>query len=559
MSNTQTARSRNQSISRQEQSRAITVGRDSDRIDRVASLIKTYKYRNSLGETPALSPPNNIAEVLLESRSITPVIIPNPQIFNGTPRHPMDSLVLDQAEGKQDVFESSNLAGLKNSKLNPNSVISDYAPSLDLKSPVVNISDRQPLLQSSSQGTNTKALELEVTAPKIIDDTQLLSKLDLHHVNLNGLNLSESDTPEFVSSKPRKSISVVQDTSSHQTAENLPLIVPAAEIISQKANDHKISPKFIPVLIDDHHAMVSDMEDNHTNTKDSFDNTITSDESGPRRSKRVSLVSGIKSLFSKSIEALKGNTCNISVPLISKAKLQSNPSPPIFVPVIYPKSAPNLTDSRTSIGGLDFNEPLKGTSRSKSTSSLQINSNHEVNKDISTWKRKESSQDDFEKFKGTSATISADFNPIDIPVSNMGSWGDLLNFKASDFNSSTAINSEETSKVNISSKNKYLDEDPKVLALNLFQKTHPGITPEMTSPFLGANTNFHLLVRTFYMQNFSFNQMSLDDAFRCICDNLKLGGETQCVDRILLAFATRFYECNPELTHLYKCVGKNNF
>lgn len=55
-----------------------------------------------------------------------------------------------------------------------------------------------------------------------------------------------------------------------------------------------------------------------------------------------------------------------------------------------------------------------------------------------------------------------------------------------------------------------------------------------------------------YMNNFDFANIRLDEAFRALCSKLYLKGESQQLDRIIEAFAKRYFECNP--TTILHCV-----
>lgn len=48
------------------------------------------------------------------------------------------------------------------------------------------------------------------------------------------------------------------------------------------------------------------------------------------------------------------------------------------------------------------------------------------------------------------------------------------------------------------------------------------------------------------MQFFVFNDMRLDNAFRKLCSKLYFKAEAQQIDRILEAFANRYWECNTD-------------
>ncbi|KAI8641190.1 hypothetical protein BD408DRAFT_346530 [Parasitella parasitica] len=57
------------------------------------------------------------------------------------------------------------------------------------------------------------------------------------------------------------------------------------------------------------------------------------------------------------------------------------------------------------------------------------------------------------------------------------------------------------------------------------------------------------------MNNFDFANQRLDNAFRTLCSKLYLKAESQQLDRIIEAFAKRYYECNPEtMLHCFDVV-----
>lgn len=49
----------------------------------------------------------------------------------------------------------------------------------------------------------------------------------------------------------------------------------------------------------------------------------------------------------------------------------------------------------------------------------------------------------------------------------------------------------------------------------------------------------------YYMQYFDMRGQNLVDSFRDLCKKLHLKAESQEIDRIIGAFSTRYYECNP--------------
>ncbi|KAI9244054.1 hypothetical protein EDC94DRAFT_629959 [Helicostylum pulchrum] len=48
-----------------------------------------------------------------------------------------------------------------------------------------------------------------------------------------------------------------------------------------------------------------------------------------------------------------------------------------------------------------------------------------------------------------------------------------------------------------------------------------------------------------YMSRFNFSELNVEQAFRNLCSKLYLQGETQQIDRVLVQFADRYFECNP--------------
>ena len=58
-----------------------------------------------------------------------------------------------------------------------------------------------------------------------------------------------------------------------------------------------------------------------------------------------------------------------------------------------------------------------------------------------------------------------------------------------------------------------------------------------------------------YMAHFDFTDVELEQAFRSLCSKLHFKGETQQIDRVLLEFSTRYFECNPDC--VLKSIGMN--
>lgn len=57
-----------------------------------------------------------------------------------------------------------------------------------------------------------------------------------------------------------------------------------------------------------------------------------------------------------------------------------------------------------------------------------------------------------------------------------------------------------------------------------------------------------------YMSHFSFQNLTIEQAFRKLCSKLHLNGETQQIDRVLLQFSTRYFQCNNN--SIFGSVGK---
>ncbi|KAI8984095.1 hypothetical protein BDF20DRAFT_365079 [Mycotypha africana] len=70
------------------------------------------------------------------------------------------------------------------------------------------------------------------------------------------------------------------------------------------------------------------------------------------------------------------------------------------------------------------------------------------------------------------------------------------------------------------------------------------VSKEKMASWLGQKDPFHQAVLYEYMQFFDFKAMRLDGAFRKLCSKLYFKAEAQQIDRILEAFAQRYWDCN---------------
>ncbi|KAI8145053.1 hypothetical protein BJV82DRAFT_46184 [Fennellomyces sp. T-0311] len=68
---------------------------------------------------------------------------------------------------------------------------------------------------------------------------------------------------------------------------------------------------------------------------------------------------------------------------------------------------------------------------------------------------------------------------------------------------------------------------------------------EHIAEWIGNGKSLSMTILQHYFLYFDFTNMRLDDAFRKLCGKLHLKAETQQIDRILVEFANRYWDCNP--------------
>ncbi|KAJ3123718.1 hypothetical protein HK098_001696 [Nowakowskiella sp. JEL0407] len=100
----------------------------------------------------------------------------------------------------------------------------------------------------------------------------------------------------------------------------------------------------------------------------------------------------------------------------------------------------------------------------------------------------------------------------------------------------------------------YGSKDPFEVAHLLHSNEFPGVKKNEVSSIIGKNDEFHTAVLFEYMNCFDFTGMNLDVAFRKLCTQLHLNGETQQIDRILFQFSRRYWECNPYSQNLFRSI-----
>ncbi|KAI6505638.1 hypothetical protein MCOR13_003995 [Pyricularia oryzae] len=89
-------------------------------------------------------------------------------------------------------------------------------------------------------------------------------------------------------------------------------------------------------------------------------------------------------------------------------------------------------------------------------------------------------------------------------------------------------------------------------AQKIFDGNEDFITKEKAAAWMGEEGPIRQRTLHVYMSLFDFSSRSIVASLRDVCNRLILRGETQQVDRILAAFATRWCDCNPD--HGFKAI-----
>ncbi|OBZ90732.1 PH and SEC7 domain-containing protein C11E3.11c [Choanephora cucurbitarum] len=88
--------------------------------------------------------------------------------------------------------------------------------------------------------------------------------------------------------------------------------------------------------------------------------------------------------------------------------------------------------------------------------------------------------------------------------------------------------------------------DPQECAARLWYEDSTFVESERIAEWLGQSKPLNTSTLHEYMKYFDFATMRLDSAFRKVCSKLYFRAEAQQIDRILEAFAKRYWECNPK-------------
>ncbi|GAN03834.1 sec7 domain-containing protein [Mucor ambiguus] len=89
-------------------------------------------------------------------------------------------------------------------------------------------------------------------------------------------------------------------------------------------------------------------------------------------------------------------------------------------------------------------------------------------------------------------------------------------------------------------------DSPKQCASRLWEEDESFVQRERIAEWLGQSKELNADTLSEYMNYFEFATMRLDSAFRKVCSKLYFRAEAQQIDRILEAFAKRYWECNPK-------------
>ncbi|PVV05045.1 hypothetical protein BB560_000435 [Smittium megazygosporum] len=118
------------------------------------------------------------------------------------------------------------------------------------------------------------------------------------------------------------------------------------------------------------------------------------------------------------------------------------------------------------------------------------------------------------------------------------------------------MNPPFSSQTKISNPSTPNDDTPSALAKYIFsfydQQNYPlynvkfDLPPQEFASFLGGNLPINQKTLSIYISFFDFTNMKLIDCMRLLCSKLPIQGETQVVDRVILALAQRFIECNKD-------------
>ncbi|KAL1924861.1 uncharacterized protein VTP21DRAFT_4515 [Calcarisporiella thermophila] len=109
-----------------------------------------------------------------------------------------------------------------------------------------------------------------------------------------------------------------------------------------------------------------------------------------------------------------------------------------------------------------------------------------------------------------------------------------------------AGDSVTTRKSRRTSEQSKIDSEAQLIAKRCFEGDEGFLRQDQVLKFLSSTKELNSRALTYYMLNFDFAGIRLDDALRRMCERLYIKGETQQIDAILAGFARRYWECNPK-------------
>ncbi|KAI9322735.1 hypothetical protein BX666DRAFT_1897992 [Dichotomocladium elegans] len=90
------------------------------------------------------------------------------------------------------------------------------------------------------------------------------------------------------------------------------------------------------------------------------------------------------------------------------------------------------------------------------------------------------------------------------------------------------------------------DNEAQHAAKRVWEIDESFVAKERAAEWLGQRNSFNAKALTYYMDYLECAGMRLDDAFRKLCTRLYFKAEAQQIDRVLEAFARRYWSCNPQ-------------
>lgn len=97
-------------------------------------------------------------------------------------------------------------------------------------------------------------------------------------------------------------------------------------------------------------------------------------------------------------------------------------------------------------------------------------------------------------------------------------------------------------------------DDDRSKAQKIFDGSEDFIPKEKAASWMGEEGPVRQRTLKAYIELYDFTSSSIVKSLRQICDKLVFRAETQQIDRILVAFASRWCDCNPN--HGFKTIGE---